>query len=96
MVYSRRIRIFETGLFDMAGKASDYNRGEMEITEQERTYHSFLLFSKWGSLAIIVGVLFFSLLFAVGGVGFIGSAGTSVVVLALGIILLREKKNAGH
>jgi hypothetical protein len=79
----------------MAGPASDYHRGEMEIHEQTRTYHSFLVLSKWGSLALVVGVLFFSLWFAV-GVGFLGSAVTSVVVLVLGIVFLREKNKTPH
>jgi hypothetical protein len=79
----------------MAGPASDYHRGEMDIHEQTRTYHSFLVLSKWGSLALAVGVLFFSLLFAV-GVGFLGAAATSVVVLVLGIVLLREKRKSPH
>lgn len=79
----------------MAGPASDYHRGEMDIHEQSRTYHSFLVLTKWGSLALIVGVLFFALLFAV-GVGFIGSAATSLVVLVAGIVLLREKRKSPH
>ena len=79
----------------MAGPASDYHRGEMEIHEQTRTYHSFLVLSKWGSLALVVGVLFFSLWFAV-GVGFLGSAVTSGVVMGLAIVFLREKRKTPH
>jgi hypothetical protein len=67
----------------------------MDIHEQSRTYHAFLGASKWGSLVIIVGVLFFSLLFAV-GVPFLGAAATAVVVLALGVLLLRDKKKPAH
>ena len=79
----------------MAGPASDYHHGEMEIHEQTRTYHSFLLLSKWGSLALVVGVLFLSLWFAA-GVGFLGSAVTAVVVTVLGIVFLREKRKSPH
>lgn len=79
----------------MAGQPSNYHRGEMDIREQQRTYHSFLAFSKWGSLLIVVGILFFSLLFAA-KVGFLGSAATSFIVLVLGIVLLREKKKPAH
>jgi uncharacterized membrane protein YkgB len=80
----------------MAGAPSeDYHRGEMDIHEQARTYHSFLVISKWGSLSIIVGVLFFTLLFCT-KTGFIGSAITAIVVATLGFLLLREKKNAVH
>ena len=79
----------------MAGPASDYHRGEMDIHEQTRTYHSFLVLTKWGSLALMVGLLFFSLLFAV-GVGFIGAAVSALVLLVAGIVLLREKRKAPH
>ncbi len=79
----------------MAGPAHDYHRGEMDIHEQQRTFHSFLVLAKWGSLAIAVGVLFFSLIFAA-GVGFLGAAATAFVVLVLGILLLKEKKKPAH
>jgi glucose uptake protein GlcU len=80
----------------MAGAPSEeYHRGEMDIHEQSRTYHSFLVLSKWGSLAIIAGLLFFALLFCT-KTGFIGSAISALVVTVLGILLLREKKNAAH
>jgi hypothetical protein len=80
----------------MAGAPSEeYHRGEMDIHEQARTYHSFLILSKWGSLAIITGLLFFALLFCT-KTGFIGSAISAIVVATLGILLLREKKNDVH
>lgn len=79
----------------MADGAHDYHRGEMDIHEQTRTYEGFLVLSKWGSLAIIVGVLFFALIFAA-GVPFLGAAATAVVVLALGILALRSKKTPAH
>jgi len=79
----------------MAGPAHDYTRGEMDIHEQSRTYHSFLVLSKWGSLALIVGVLFFALIFAA-NVPFLGAAVTAFVVLVLGIVALREKKKTAH
>ena len=79
----------------MAGGPHEYHRGEMDIHEQQRTYHAFLLFSKWGSLALAVGILFFSLLFAA-NVPFIGAAITSFVLLVVGIAVLREKKKSAH
>ena len=74
---------------------TEYHRGEMDIHEQSRTYHSFLVLSKWGSLAIIVGVLFFALIFAA-GVPFLGAGATSFVVLVVGILALRDKKTSAH
>jgi hypothetical protein len=79
----------------MAGAPSDYHRGEMDIHEQQSTYTAFLMLSKWGSLAIISGLLFFILLFCTGA-GFIGSAATSVIVAVLGVLVLRDKKTAAH
>jgi hypothetical protein len=79
----------------MAGDDTEYHRGEMDIHEQARTYHSFLVLTKWGSLVLITGLLFFVLLFAV-GVGFLGAAASAFVLLVLGIVLLREKRKPAH
>jgi hypothetical protein len=78
-----------------ADQTHEYHRGEMDIHEQERTYHSFLVLSKWGSLALCVGILFFSMLFAA-GVPFLGAAATAFVVLVVGIMVLRDKKTSTH
>jgi hypothetical protein len=79
----------------MAAEHSEYHRGEMDIHEQARTYHSFLLLSKWGSLALATGVLLFSLLFCT-KTGFLGSVVSAAVLLVLGILLLRERKKDAH
>ena len=80
----------------MAGAPSDdYHHGEMDVHEQVRTYHSFLVISKWGSLVLATGVLFFALLFCT-KTGFLGSAASAFVLAVLGTLLLRERKNAGH
>ena len=79
----------------MAGGHSEYHRGEMPIHEQARTYHSFLLLSKWGSLAIASGLLLFTLLFCT-KTGFLGSLVSAVVLLFLGILLLRERTKDAH
>lgn len=77
----------------MATEASDYHRGEMDIAEQESTFVAFLKLSKWGSLAIAVGVLFFTILFCTKA-GFFPAAIASVVVTVVGILLLSSKKTA--
>lgn len=79
----------------MGAPQSEYHRGEMDVHEQARTYHAFLILSKWGSLALIVGVLFFGLIFCT-SVPFIGAAITAIVVAALGVVSLREKKKPAH
>ena len=37
--------------------ASEYHRGEMDISEQAATYHAVMGMTKWGSLAIGVALL---------------------------------------
>lgn len=80
----------------MAGHApSDYHRGDMDIHEQAHTWAAFKLFAKWGSLITGVGLLFLTMWFCT-NTGFIGSAITAVVLLAIGILVLRERKGAAH
>ncbi|ATC33179.1 aa3-type cytochrome c oxidase subunit IV [Caulobacter vibrioides] len=75
--------------------AGDYHRGEMDIHEQAATYDAFGKMTKWGSLAIAVLLLFFTLLFCTPA-GFIGSGIASVVLLVLGVVLLKEKPAESH
>lgn len=79
----------------MAGPAGDYHRGEMDIQEQVSTYHAFLNLSKWGSLVLAAGILFFAMLFSTQA-GFIASAAAALVVLAVGFLVLRSKPKAAH
>jgi hypothetical protein len=73
----------------MAG--NDYHRGEMDIAEQTSTFHLVMGMTKWGSLAIAAGVLFFSLLFCT-HTGFLGSAAYTVALVVAGILMLRGGK----
>lgn len=79
----------------MAEPAADYHKGEMDITEQTSTFQGFIALSKWVSLALAVGVLFFSLIFCTTA-GFFQAAGASLVLLVVGVLALREKKTAAH
>lgn len=81
----------------MAELATDHAHGEMDIAEHATTFHHFLQFSKWGSLAVAVTVLFLATWFCTGA-GFLGAAFTAIVVLVVGILLLREKhgRSAAH
>jgi uncharacterized membrane protein len=76
-------------------QASDHHRGDMDIHEQVYTYRLFGRLTKWGSLITAVAVLFLTMWFCAGA-GFIGSAVTGLVVLALGILVLRDRKGGGH
>lgn len=75
--------------------SSDYHPGEMDIHEQVYTWTMFKKFSKWGSLVGAVALLFLVLWFCT-HTGFIGSALTAAVMLAVGIVVLRERKGAAH
>lgn len=77
----------------MAGKASDYNRGQMDIREQTATFTGVMAATKWGSLAAAVGVLFFTLLFCT-TTGFGGSFGAAAALAVAGFVALRERAPA--
>lgn len=75
--------------------ASEYHRGEMDISEQTATYHAVMGMTKWGSLALAVAILMLTLWFCTPA-GFFGGLIPGLVVLVAGVALLREKKAAGH
>lgn len=77
----------------MASKSTTYHRGEMDIHEQTATYAFVMKLTKWGSLAVAALVLFLTLWFCV-GTGFFGAFVTAAVVIALGVLVLREKPEA--
>jgi hypothetical protein len=79
----------------MAEPAADYHRGEMEIHEQESTFHAFVGLTKWGSLAMAVTLVTLVLWFCTKA-GFLGAAVTGVVLAVIGVVALREKSNADH
>ncbi len=77
----------------MAEHGSHYQRGHMEIREQEQTFGLFLGMTKWGSLAVAALVLFLTLFFCT-GTGFIGAAIAAIVVTAIGVVVLKSKPEA--
>ena len=79
----------------MAKPAADYHHGDMDIHEQQTTFHAFLGLTKWGSLALAVTLVTLVLWFCT-KVGFLGAAVTGVVLLAIGVFALRDKGGAGH
>jgi hypothetical protein len=79
----------------MAGKASEYHHGEMDIHEQVATFHMVMGITKWGSLLIASALLALVLWFCTGA-GFLAGVISGGVVLVLGILLLRERGGEGH
>lgn len=74
----------------MAEHASDHTHGDMDIAEQTASFDLFVKFTKWGSLAVAVMVLWATLMFCT-STGFIGAVVAAVILLALGVYALREK-----
>jgi len=78
----------------MADPASDYHRGEMDIQEQVSTYNLIMGLTKWGSLALIAFLVWAVLWFCTDA-GFLGATASAIVVTALGVLALRDRKT-GH
>jgi len=77
----------------MAGPASDYHRGDMDIHEQVATFRLIMNITKWGSLVIAAGLLFLVMWFCTGA-GFLAGLISAIVVFVLGSLLLRG--GGGH
>ncbi len=75
--------------------ASEYHRGDMDISEQVATFHLFNGLTKWGSL-ILAALLLLLVLWFCTPAGFMAGAISAVVLTALGIVFLREKPAADH
>ena len=74
----------------MAEHATDHTHGQMDIAEQSASFDLFIKFTKWGSLAVAVMVLWATLMFCT-STGFVGAVVAAVILLAAGVYLLREK-----
>ena len=79
----------------MAGKASDYHRGDMDIHEQVDTFKLVMNITKWGSLIIAAAVLTLVLWFCTDA-GFLTAILCGAVLSIVGFIFLRSKPEAGH
>ena len=75
--------------------ASEYHRGEMDISEQSATYAVFMALTKWGSLAIAAALVLLVLWFCTPA-GFIPGFISAVVVSVIGVMVLRDKPGEGH
>jgi hypothetical protein len=73
--------------------ASEYHRGDMDISEQVATFNLFNNITKWGSLFTSAFLTWMVLWFCTPA-GFFAGFITFVVLSALGVLVLREKKTA--
>lgn len=79
----------------MAGPASDYHRGEMDISEQASTFHLIMGMTKWGSL-ILASLLLLLVIWFCTPAGFVSGFISGGVLLVLGVFFLRSKPDAAH
>ena len=75
--------------------ASEYHRGDMDISEQVATYNLFNGLTKWGSLVLAALLLLLVIWFCTPA-GFMAGFISAVVMTVLGIVFLREKPTADH
>jgi len=75
--------------------ASEYHRGDMDISEQVATFNLFNGLTKWGSLATAALLLLLVLWFCTPA-GFLGAFISAAVLAGLGVVFLREKPEAAH
>lgn len=75
--------------------AHDHIHGQMEISEQARTWAVFKVLAKWSTLGVSVLLVFLTLWFCV-GTGFIGAAVAAVAITAIGIVALKSKPAPAH
>jgi hypothetical protein len=79
----------------MAGSASDYQRGDMDISEQAATFHLVMGMTKWGCL-VLAAMLVLLVIWFCTPAGFVPGFIAGVVVLAAGIFGLRQRKAEAH
>lgn len=74
---------------------NEYHRGEMDVSMQESTFHLFMGLTKWGSL-LMAALLALLVLWFCTPAGFLGGLIVAVVLGAVGVLVLREKKAPAH
>lgn len=75
--------------------ASEYHRGEMDISEQVATFNLFNGLTKWGSLFLVAFLTLIVLWFCTPA-GFVAGFISAAVVSVIGVVVLRDKPDAGH
>ena len=75
--------------------ASEYHRGEMDIAEQVSTFKLFNGLTNWGSL-FLAAFLTLSTMWFCTPAGFLAGFITAIVISVIGVVVLREKPDAGH
>ena len=73
------------------------DHGHMDVSQQEASFHVFVLLAKWGSLVVASFVLLLTLWFCTSA-GFFGAVIPAALVAVIGFLVLRDKGGsaAGH
>lgn len=75
--------------------ASEYHRGDMDISEQVATFQLFNGMTKWGSLALTALMVLLVVWFCTPA-GALAALISTAVLTVLGVVFLREKPDAAH
>lgn len=75
--------------------AHDHIHGQMEISEQARTWAVFKVLAKWATFGVSMLLVFLVLWFCV-GTGFIGAFVSAAAATAIGIVALKSKPEPAH
>ncbi|MBP6545907.1 MAG: aa3-type cytochrome c oxidase subunit IV [Phenylobacterium sp.] len=75
--------------------ASEYHRGDMDISEQVATFNLFNGMTKWGSLSIAALMVLLVVWFCTPA-GFLAGFISAAVLTVLGVVFLREKPESAH
>jgi hypothetical protein len=77
----------------MAEPASDYHHGDQDVREQQETFHSAMVATKWAIVALAAAIAFLTLWFCTSA-GFVNALITGIVIVVVGIFALRERPSA--
>jgi len=77
----------------MAEPSTDYHHGDMDIVEQQRTFKDAMVATKW-AIVVLAALLTALTLWFCTAAGFWSGAIAAVVILAVGIVALRERPSA--
>ena len=75
--------------------ASEYHRGDMDISEQVATFNLFNGMTKWGSLSLAALMVLLVVWFCTPA-GFLAGFISAAVLTVLGVVFLREKPESAH
>jgi hypothetical protein len=71
--------------------STEFHRGDMEVAEQEKTFHGFMRTTVWGSGLLALTLIFLTLHFTTVGMGWFPALAVTVVVGVLIGLGLRMK-----